>query len=158
MLFVVYWKELADFVELAARARRIISEQGGVEISHAIPVQRIPKTTSGKMQRASLAEAYIGGDFGLVLQQIEALQQDSHEAAGGPQNDIERQLQAICWEVIADKSVGLDDDLFELGTSSLALSEIHARIDDLFPDKLELTDMFECPTVRLLAERCASAD
>ncbi|MEL7449553.1 MAG: non-ribosomal peptide synthetase [Pseudomonadota bacterium] len=157
ILFIVHRKGLEEFAELAGRARRIIGEQGGVEITHAVPVQRIPKTTSGKMQRSALAAGYVAGEYAEVLQEIDALQQQN--ATGDEAlNDIERQLQAICSDVITDKSVGLDDDLFELGTSSLALSEIHARVDDLWPGKLELTDMFDYPTLRLLAERCAQDD
>jgi acyl carrier protein len=42
--------------------------------------------------------------------------------------------------------------LFELGISSLALTEIHEQIDNAYPDLLDLDDLFEHPTVAELAE------
>ena len=44
-----------------------------------------------------------------------------------------------------------DDNLFELGISSLTLAEIHAAIDDSWPDQVEITDLFDYPTVKELA-------
>ena len=38
-----------------------------------IPVQRIPKTTSGKVQRHKLVEAYLDGDFDGVFAKLEKL-------------------------------------------------------------------------------------
>jgi len=41
--------------------------------------------------------------------------------------------------------------LFEIGISSLSLTQIHERLDQLFPDQVDLTDLFDYPSIAQLA-------
>ena len=66
-------------------------------------------------------------------------------------NTIEQQLMKICREVVPEQVIAPDDDLFEIGISSLSLTQIHERLDQLFPDQVELTDLFDYPSIRALA-------
>jgi len=43
-------------------------------------------------------------------------------------------------------------DRFELGADSLMLLRIHEEINARFPDKVEIRDLFEYPTISSLAE------
>ena len=43
------------------------------------------------------------------------------------------------------------DNLFEIGTSSLTLIQIHERIDAEYPGLIDLTELFDFPTVEQLA-------
>ena len=45
----------------------------------------------------------------------------------------------------------VDDNLFEIGASSLTLIQIHERIDEEFPGLVDLTELFDYPTVAELA-------
>lgn len=45
-----------------------------------------------------------------------------------------------------------NDNLFELGASSLKLIEIHEQIDQEYPGMLELTELFTYPTITELAD------
>ena len=67
------------------------------------------------------------------------------------ENDIERQLQDICQRVFAGRTVTRDQNLFDLGADSLMLVQIHADIEARFPAKVEITDLFEYPTIAALA-------
>jgi acyl carrier protein len=53
---------------------------------------------------------------------------------------------------VEDKNISLDDNLFEIGISSLALAEIHEAIDEAFPGKVEISDLFDNPTIRELSD------
>ena len=57
----------------------------------------------------------------------------------------------ICKEVIPERDIAPGDDLFEIGISSLSLTQIHERLDQLFPDQIELTDLFDYPSISALA-------
>ncbi len=70
-----------------------------------------------------------------------------HEA----RTQLESKLKQICDAAIPEKRVGVDDNLFEIGTSSLALVEIHEGIEANFPGRVELSDLFEHPTIAELA-------
>ena len=75
--------------------------------------------------------------------------------------DLERWLTKQWEEVILVSDVGLDDNLFEVGGTSMHIVDIHSNIVDEY-DLLDLSlvDMFEFTTVRSLAahiQRCIDA-
>ena len=66
--------------------------------------------------------------------------------------EIESWLKQQWEEIILVSDIGLDDNLFEVGGSSMHIVDIHSNIVDTF-DLLELplVDLFEHTTVRSLA-------
>ena len=50
-----------------------------------------------------------------------------------------------------DRKIGADDNLFEVGVSSLTLTEIVLAIDEQHPGKLDISDLFDYPTLREIA-------
>lgn len=151
IVFAVHRGDIDSFLTHARSITSALTEYAGIEKALAIPVKRIPKTTSGKIQRQLLAEQYRAGVFESLLAQIRVAggeHKDSRTQAG---NEIEAELLNICNSVITDHPIGLTDNLFDAGTSSLKLAQIHERIDDRWPDKLELTDFFDYPTIGELA-------
>ena len=65
--------------------------------------------------------------------------------------ELEGRLRAICEAALPGKRIEIDDNLFELGASSLKLIEIHERIDHEYPGKIDLTELFDYPTIAELA-------
>jgi acyl-CoA synthetase (AMP-forming)/AMP-acid ligase II len=63
VLFVLHRSDMNEFLPLATRAMHLVNEHAGVEVARVVPVKRIPKTTSGKLQRGALAKAYEDGEF-----------------------------------------------------------------------------------------------
>jgi len=111
-------------------------------------VQRIPKTTSGKIQRAHLVDAYLNGEFDEVLPKATPeVQRDESD----DDDSMIAQLSAICREFAQDRIVGPDDNLFEIGISSLTLTEIILALEEKYPGKVDINDLFEYPTIRELA-------
>jgi acyl-CoA synthetase (AMP-forming)/AMP-acid ligase II len=150
LLFVLHRGDLESFASLAADLRTQINEATGLEVAHVIPVERIPKTTSGKVQRHKLVEAYLDGEFSGAIEGLAKL--SASKAEGGLSGDaLERSLQEICNEIVVDRPVGVDDNLFEIGISSLALAQIHARVEELYPGDMDIADVFDYPSIRELA-------
>jgi acyl-CoA synthetase (AMP-forming)/AMP-acid ligase II/acyl carrier protein len=151
VLFVLHRTEPRQFLPTAIAVGRLINELTGLEVAHVVPVNRIPKTTSGKVQRHLLVEAYIGGEFDAALAELGRLREAETGTAALTGNALERRLLAICEAALPGKSIGIDDNLFELGASSLKLIEIHETIDRDFPGLIDLTELFDFPTVAELA-------
>ena len=152
IVFVLYRGQLEEFQRVIIDVRRQLSEQSGLDVAHVLPIKKVPKTTSGKVQRFKLAEEFINGEFAETVASLHALaHQDStvSSAAGSP---IERLLLEICHEVVADQKINVTDNIFDIGTSSLKLAQIHERIDELYPDMVELGDFFDYPTIEELAD------
>ena len=68
-----------------------------------------------------------------------------------PRTQIEASLQAICEAALPGKRVDVQDNLFEIGASSLKLIEIHEQIDRQYPGLVDLTELFDFPTIAELA-------
>ena len=149
-LFVLHRGEVEDFVALANAAARRINEQTGLEVANVVPVKRIPKTTSGKIQRHLLEEAYANGEFDAQLKALAALR-EARGGGGGARSAIEEKLKGICETALGGRRVDVTDNLFELGASSLKLIEIHEQIDREYPGKIDLTELFDFPTIGELA-------
>jgi acyl carrier protein len=151
VLFILHRGEMAEFVPIAARAVHLVNEHAGVEVARVVPVGRIPKTTSGKLQRTALAKAYEDGEFAAELAAFDAAWSAAHGHGRAAAGQIERQIKAIVDDVLAGKHVDVDENLFEIGASSLALIQIHEKIDELYPGVVDLTELFDFPTVSELA-------
>ncbi len=151
VLFVLHRGELAEFVPVAAQAARLINEQTGLEVAAVVPVKRIPKTTSGKIQRHALEEAFVDGEFATELATLQALQAAQRGPASSTRSVIEEKLKTICDTALAGKRIEINDNLFEIGASSLKLIEIHEQIDREYPGKIDLTELFDFPTIAELA-------
>jgi acyl-CoA synthetase (AMP-forming)/AMP-acid ligase II len=90
---------------------------------------------------------YYPHDLEALLSEEPGLELGKVAAAG----QIEQQIKAIVYDALPGKHVDIDENLFEVGASSLALIQVHERIDELYPGKVELTELFDYPTVSSLA-------
>lgn len=151
LVFILHRGSLEEFAPLAERVRRRIATEAALEVSHVVPVRNIPKTTSGKIQRGRLAAAFEAGEFQEALIRLAELAAAGHPAAEGDVTATELAIRQICVSVITDRAVDYDDNLFDLGVSSLALAQIHERIDEAWPGRLDIEDLFGLPTIRDIA-------
>jgi acyl carrier protein len=152
VVFVLHRGELAEFLPTAVAVARLINELTGIEVAQVVPVKRIPKTTSGKVQRHLLEQPYADGEFDLELAELARLRAQRATAGEVSGSELEARLQAICEAALPGKTVGIHDNLFELGASSLKLIEIHETIDRDFPGQIDLTELFDYPTIAQLAQ------
>lgn len=147
--FILYRQVISKFAPMVTAVKDLIGEQTGLEVDQVVPVSRIPKTTSGKVQRAKLLKAYSDGEFDEVLNELRA--NDAPEAADTDEDPLVAELIVICKEFSKDRVIGADDNLFEVGVSSLTLTEIVLAIDEKHPGKLDISDLFDHPTLREIA-------
>jgi len=155
-VFVLHRGALEDFVPLARQVSRVINEQTGLEVAEVVPVKRIPKTTSGKIQRHLLEESYLDGELDAELRELAALRAAQQGPEVGSRTAIEDKLKTICDAALEGKRVDVHDNLFEIGASSLKLIEIHEQIDREYPGKVDLTELFDFPTIAELAQHLQS--
>jgi len=153
IIFVLHRMDLKEFMPIAAQVTRLVNEHTGLEVAHVVPVKRIPKTTSGKIQRHLLEEDYVNGVYEAELRELADLRAQL-EAAGGARTtstEIERRLKDICDSAL-ERNIDVHDNLFEIGASSLKLIEIHEQIDRIYPGLVDLTELFDFPTISELSK------
>jgi acyl-CoA synthetase (AMP-forming)/AMP-acid ligase II/acyl carrier protein len=152
ILFILHRMDMKEFMPIANQVARLVNEHTGLEVAHVVPVKRIPKTTSGKIQRHLLEDDYEKGVYAAELAELEALRAAA-EAAGGTKvtsTDLERKIKDIC-DAALERNISVDDNLFEIGASSLKLIEIHEQIDHAYPGLVDLTELFDFPTIATLS-------
>ncbi len=146
--FILYRQSIEGFRPIVEQVRDLIGEQTGLEVDKVIPVAKIPKTTSGKVQRAKLLQAYFDGEFDSAIAELHPTENAPQETDDDP---LVAEIETICREFSKDRKIGPDDNLFEVGVSSLTLTEIVLAIDEKYPGKLDISDLFDYPTIRQIA-------
>jgi acyl-CoA synthetase (AMP-forming)/AMP-acid ligase II/acyl carrier protein len=148
LAFILYRQDLEKFRPLLDAVRDVVGEQTGLAVDTVVPVPRIPKTTSGKVQRGKLLEAYFDGEFDAALHELQPAEEEQESLDADP---LVAELEQICRDVAKDRKINADDNLFEVGVSSLTLTEVVLAIDEKYPGKLDISDLFDYPTLREIA-------
>ena len=150
-IFVLHRGALEEFVPVAAEVTHLVNEHAGLEVAQVVPVKRIPKTTSGKVQRHLLEQAFVAGEFAAEMGELARLQEAAHGHGHAASGAVQQQLKAIVDAALPGKRIEVTDNLFEIGASSLTLIQIHEQIDARYPGLVDLTELFDFPTVEQLA-------
>ncbi len=106
--------------------------------SFYIQIEKIPLTPNGKVDRKSLPAAIQNISTGALFE--------------NPANDIEEKLLVLWQEVLSTESISIHDNFFDLGGNSILLVKLHSRINGIYPDILELTDLFSKSRITEQAE------
>lgn len=104
-------------------------------------LESLPKTINGKIDRAVLPR---GEDLAVLA----STQDDSQ-----PTTDMERQLAEVWKSVLQLPSVGIHDDFFHLGGSSLLVTKIIARMSSQLNIVIPVRDFFANPTIASMAKQ-----
>ncbi|MBN9246592.1 MAG: LLM class flavin-dependent oxidoreductase, partial [Hyphomicrobium sp.] len=110
-----------------------------------VMLDALPLTPNGKLDRQALP----------------APDRARHETATAfvaPTTDVERELASIFQDVLGLAEVGLDDNFFDLGASSLTMVSVVEKIRTRMGAKVSLVRLFQFPTLRSLAASLANRE
>jgi amino acid adenylation domain-containing protein len=104
-----------------------------------------PLTLNGKLDRAALPVPEADR---------------SHLAASysAPQNGLEDTLTRLWKTALRQDTVGTEDNFFDLGGDSLLLTALHQKLQTDLGREIPITDLFQFPTIRRLAEHLATQE
>ncbi len=130
-----------EFVPVEPEA---VADDGATRSVAAVPVdsEKAELITMGRRTGAVIMQ--------LIRDQMEKERpQDTPLAA--PENDVQTQLVEVWRKVLGYKTLGIDDNFFEFGGTSLLAVELISAIqaNDSIPD-FKLVDLFDRPTIRRL--------
>ena len=109
--------------------------------SRLLIVDEIPKSPTGKIRRATLAETFAGRlQAGFIA----------------PKNNLEDVVAKIYADVLELPSVGVHDNFFALGGDSLRAMQVISRVRSLLLVNLPIATLFLKTTVAQLAEEIAA--
>ncbi|KFF46632.1 peptide synthase [Pseudomonas sp. BRG-100] len=108
----------------------------------------LPKTSSGKVQRAACAIRHADGSLDSYAQ-FPGVQEAASGAALA--SDVQQQIAAIWCEQLQLPSVAADDHFFLLGGNSISATQVVARLRETLGLELNLRLLFEAPTLSAFA-------
>ena len=108
-----------------------------------IRLPRLPRTSSGKLDRQALSEPSGGGD--------RAGERPDRRDRVPPRGPYEELIARIWCEVLGVDHVGRDDDFFDLGGHSLTATRVLSRLQGKIPIEVPLRRLFEHSTISGLA-------
>ena len=103
-----------------------------------LPIPAFPLTPHGKVDYAALPAPMRGSA------------RTSEETRG---TDLDEQVADVWREVLGAEHIGLDDNFFDIGGTSLLLVSVHAKLQELFKRKFPVAELFAYTTIRTLSER-----
>nr|WP_314561314.1 non-ribosomal peptide synthetase [uncultured Pseudomonas sp.] len=112
----------------------------------------LPKTSSGKVQRAACALRYVDGSLDSYAQFPDLHVQVSDAALGC---ELHQQIAAIWCEQLHVATVAADDHFFLLGGNSITATQVVARLRETLGLELNLRLLFEAPTLEGFAANVA---
>ncbi|HBL30251.1 MAG TPA: non-ribosomal peptide synthetase, partial [Acidobacteria bacterium] len=104
--------------------------------SALLVLDELPLSANGKVDRTALGR-------------LEVPVAEAEHAA--PRTPLERELAALWREFLGVETVGIDDQLFDLGGNSLVAIQMLGRLRSTFGVEVSLRSLFEAPTVAGLA-------
>ncbi|MBF6171852.1 non-ribosomal peptide synthetase [Nocardia blacklockiae] len=110
--------------------------------AYLVVLDDVPLTPVGKLDRAALPEP----DFSAAEQHYLA-----------PRTPVEHAVAEVFAEVLGREQVSIDRSFFELGGNSLSATRVVARVNAALGATVALRDLFDAPTVALLAGRVVPA-
>ncbi|WP_138762452.1 non-ribosomal peptide synthetase [Pseudomonas lactis] len=112
----------------------------------------LPKTSSGKVQRAACALRHADGSLDSYAQ-FPGLQGPASEVA--LESDLQQQIAAIWCEQLQLAHVAGDDHFFLLGGNSITATQVVARLRESLGLELNLRLLFDAPTLAAFAAAVA---
>ncbi|MDB9510444.1 amino acid adenylation domain-containing protein [Kamptonema animale CS-326] len=102
-------------------------------------LKALPLTTNGKIDRRALLAS-------------EVIKADLADSFVAPRTRVETILAEIWAELLGLDQVGIYDNFFDLGGHSLLITQLLAKVRDVFQVELLLRRFFEAPTIAALAK------
>ena len=112
-----------------------------------VQLERMPLTVNGKIDKKLLPDPAASGI-------------SSGTDYVGARNEIEKKLTELLAGVLNRKweELGIDDNFFDLGASSLTLIRMTTLLNEQFSRQIKVVSLFQHPTIRMLVEKCFTGE
>ncbi len=165
VIFVYHKKSSQDFAPLVEQVKKIVLDSLNLRVAHVVPVKRIPKTTSGKVKRFALVQAFNEGAYDAELETLgqprEQIINPAINAEPQAENesfpaiklaDIRKRVCALVAALSGISSIDPSASFFDLGLTSLKLVILQEQIEESFGVQLSSTSTLDNPTAESLTQ------
>ncbi len=127
----------------------------GLEVTHVIPLDHIPKTTSGKLKRFQLQKRYEEGRYDKVINEIKKYNEQNQVECNSSVpscDELKINLYRIWAKIlnISENAISQDDEFFALGGNSLKAFQLLSEIEIYLNRDIDAEILVACKTIRQL--------
>ncbi len=143
-----------DLAELAAAIEQQVLAEHDLRPHSVVLIAAgtLPKTSSGKTQRALCRDQYRAGTLSVLFERRNAASLVSPaERPTAPETRLEARVAHVWCEVLGVEQVGRQESFFDLGGHSLLATQLVSRLRSELDLDVPLRALFEQPTVAGLA-------
>ena len=160
-----------DAGAIATAVRRAIGEIHGLAVETLVLVRSgsLPRSSSGKIQRNRCRQQFLDGalDVQAVVSRADSKQAEDDTSIRGaatapvsltmPRDETEQAIWDIWREVLGTASFGVHESFYELGGTSLLMTQVASRIGQRMGVELPMSVMFDESSVGALADHVTRA-
>ncbi|MDP4143546.1 MAG: amino acid adenylation domain-containing protein [Bacillota bacterium] len=159
VIFVPTKESVEAFASKALSIKRYVNNCTGLEVENIIPVEALPKASSGKIQRFKLIEQYLSGSFDSKIDALSKISiNDLSQKIKKPKNKIEESLVGIWSHILKVNNIGVNQSFFELGGDSLKAAFVVHSINKEFNIDISLRDIFNNITIERLSKYISNVE
>lgn len=108
-----------------------------------IRLESMPLTSNHKLDRNALPSSH----------QRSCVGPDSDHKPEQPRTSTQEAIAQIWADILQVEGVRLEDTFFDQGGNSILLMLVHERMNRMYPDLLDITDIFAYPTIMHISEK-----
>ncbi|MCK4257761.1 MAG: amino acid adenylation domain-containing protein [Halanaerobiales bacterium] len=156
IIFIKYKGSIKKFLGFHDKITKIVNKNLGIILKHVIPVNKISKTTSGKLQRYILKENYLNSKYAQIIQEIDRELKNfllTRKDIVEPENELEEKVRKIWAEVLnlEENCISVLDKFAEIGGNSVKAVQIITELEKLFNRELSHEILIQNDTIHEIA-------
>lgn len=137
-----------QLIELINDIKTVVVDKVGIEPQYVIPIKRIYKTTSGKVRRYKYVEEFNEGIYDEVIEKLYKIKESTKvNLVSEDDSNITQSFLNIIKEELGVAEINLQQQLTSFGADSIKITRIHSRFDELYPNRINISDFYTYPTI-----------
>lgn len=158
ILFIQYRKKIKEFISISNEVKELVYNNLGINIKYVIPIKKLPKTTSGKIQRHKLKDRYVEGEFSSIIKELNELQYEQNSKKLLPLNTTEESVCNLIKDILEIETLDIYDNLSLLGINSITTMQILFKIGQKYKVDISIKEFSNIRNVAELASLITNSE
>lgn len=151
-VFMMHQGTSDEFFALTNKLKKHLKLSIGLSVQKVIKVPRIPKTTSGKIQRYILRDNYLKGDYNESLSEVEEIsKRQKSQIRELTVEEIEQQLLKMIGSIMNLSDITSQVNFFDLGITSLQVMQLKGHLESYIDEDLDEMIFFKYTNAKELS-------
>lgn len=135
-----------EFVESSNSIRKACMEHFGIKINSYIALKEFPHTGIGKVKVGEMQTSFMNSEYSedLIYRYLDKYENSITVTREALEQKILEIFKKYC-------DLNVEDNFFDYLHDSMEVAKIHAEVDELYPEVLEIADFFQYYSVKKLS-------